>query len=361
VVVSASPINLNSSVDSKSKVELSALKENTKLLNYFYKLAPDEDYDGKYFPDYYGGSYIEENGQLIIMLKNGQGKAKVESIINNVNFVSCNYSYAELVNSLNFINERISQLKNDDRIKWFSGMELDDKGNTLIVYMRKLNDESIKWFRNNVADKPYIKLKKQVQEPVDEVNYSGQGVSTSSAYFSGAFRVIRYTTTGARYGFITCAHGNDLFDTVFGYDGASIGTVQLRQYAGNMDASYVEMTNSSNFTNVIYGSPYTLNNENDDLYYPTVGSVVWLHGRSNLSSSGIVQSTNISYTINGIAFSGLYGANYTSASGDSGGLICSSPVNYACNPTGIHKGTYNGMRVFTSAIKVINGFYFLRY
>ena len=69
IFVSASTSENYYSNSLRAEKELESLKANTKLLNYFYELAPDEDYDGKYFPDYYGGSYIRDDGSLVIMLK----------------------------------------------------------------------------------------------------------------------------------------------------------------------------------------------------------------------------------------------------------------------------------------------------
>lgn len=146
-------------------------------------------------------------------------------------------------------------MNEDERVKWFGSMTLNDKANVLQIYMREYTPESIKWFKDNVSNKPFIKFLKQEQEPIEDVNYSGQGVSSNYYIFSAAFRVIRYTSNGPKYGFITCAHSNNLFQTINGYDGNAIGTVQLKQYGGNIDASYVEMSSSSDFSNVIHGSP----------------------------------------------------------------------------------------------------------
>ncbi len=346
----------------RKEKELLSLKENTKLLNYFYEQKPDDEYDGKYFPDYYGGSYIENDGSLVIMIKDNQGKDIISNIIDSASFVSCNYSYSEIVKTLNFINKKIKELKNDPYSKYFSGLVLNDKENTLTVYIKELSFEKERWFKEKVSNKAFLRFASIQIEPQDHINYSGQGIETDTGILlSGAFRVKRSTVTGMKYGFITCGHGNSLFQNIKGADGITIGSVQLRQYSGSIDASYVQMSNSTYFSNNIHGSPYTLNNENDDLYYPTVGQGVWIHARMHLNDAGLIQSTNVSYSINGSTFSGLYGANYPCTNGDSGGLICSSAVNQSCNPTGVHKGIYNGMSIFTSAVKIVNNWYFMRY
>ena len=141
-----------------------------------------------------------------------------------------------------------------------------------------------------------------------------------------------------------------------------IGSVQLRNYSGSIDASYVQMSNSSNYSNVMHGSPYTLNNENDDLFYPVYNQIVGIFARHHQNDYGVVNSTNYSHTADGITLSGVYKATYPRAGGDSGGLIASSPVDFHCNPCGIHHGcASNGNAVFTGAIKVINYFHFVRY
>ncbi len=349
---------------SRNEIEWQSVKENTDLLNYFYELNPDKDYDGKYFPDYYGGSLIDSDGGLIVMLTDNSGKEVVNSFVHNVKFVSCEYSYSELVQTINSINAKFARLGADDVHKnLLVEMSLLDKDNVIEVVLRDNSNKTIKWFTENISNKPYLRFEKIQKEPGLDMNYSGQDISTSSGtLLSSAFRVKRYTDSGLKYGFITCAHGNSLFQTIKGADGSIIGTVQLRNHSGNMDASYVQMSSSSNYSNVMHGSPYTLNDENDDLFYPVYNQVVGIFARHHQNDYGVVNCTNYSHTVEGVTLSGIYKATYPRSGGDSGGLIASSPVNYHCNPGGIHRGyASNGNAVFTSATKVINYFYFMRY
>ena len=39
-----------------------------------------------------------------------------------------------------------------------------------------------------------------------------------------------------------------------------VGRIKLRELYGAVDAAYAQMSSSSDYSNVIYGSPYTLNN-----------------------------------------------------------------------------------------------------
>lgn len=349
---------------SRSEIEWQSVKENTDLLNYFYELNPDKDYDGKYFPDYYGGSLINDDGSLVVMLTDDSGKEVVNLFVHNAKFMKCKYSYSELVQTINLINAKFAKLNsNDVHKKLLVEMSLLDKDNLIKVVLRDNSSKSIKWFTDNISSKPYLRFEIIQNEPGLDMNYSGQDISINGgALLSSAFRVRRNTDSGLKYGFITCAHGNSLFETINGADGSIIGSVQLRNYSGNMDVSYVQMSSSSNYSNVMHGSPYTLNNENDDLFYPVYNQVVGIFARHHQNDYGVVNSTNYSHTVDGVTLSGLYKATYPRSGGDSGGLIASSPVNYYCNPGGIHHGhDTNGNAIFTSAKKVVNHFYFTRY
>lgn len=44
-----------------------------------------------------------------------------------------------------------------------------------------------------------------------------------------------------------------------------VGRIKLRELYGAVDAAYAQMSSSSDYSNVIYGSPYTLNNT--EYYY----------------------------------------------------------------------------------------------
>lgn len=127
--------------------------------------------------------------------------------------------------------------------------------------------------------------------------------------------------------------------------------------------SYVQMSSKSDFSNTITGSSYTLKSTNDDINTPVVGQYAYIFARNHKNKGGKIESTKVSFKYNGTTFSGMTGANYESSSGDSGGLITATPssTNLTCKPLGVHKGTFEGYKVFTSAANVVNYWHMNRY
>lgn len=78
---------------------------------------------------------------------------------------------------------------------------------------------------------------------------------------------------------------------------------------------------------------------------------------------GHIQSTNVSFTDNRAVYqTGMIGADYTSAPGDSGGLLFGDiHIDNSCGVMGIHKGYANGYRVFTPYEKITGALNIYRY
>lgn len=109
--------------------------------------AEAEGNDHNVYPDYYGGSFIERNGTLKILLKGDSLSAvnHIKSIYNDdiVRYGLCKYSYTELCNVLDGIDQA---LKNADSSikKNISAYGIDDGANRVIVYLLDCSDSSIK-------------------------------------------------------------------------------------------------------------------------------------------------------------------------------------------------------------------------
>ncbi len=360
--------------ESFAQKQRESAKENTNLINYFvenYNNTNRSNFEIEdSFPDYYGGSYINTSGELVVLVtENGlRSRGNLEVISNIANdpiIESCKYAYIELNSVMDSIMTNLIELR-EAKTSYAEQVEcwaIDDEKNCIYVYLKECDDEVIEWFKRDISNSDSIVFKQSNGVSEDEVNYSGQGVfRVGPIYFSAAFRVRRSTDDGFKYGFITCAHGNSLESTIYDDNNNYLGTVKLRRYGGAYDVSYVEMNSSTDFLNTITSTPYTLRGTNDYICYPTSGDTVYLYARYNKGSSGTVTSTNVSFIDgNGVSFSGLVGSNYQSQNGDSGGLISTGATDYGCDLYGVHRGRYQEYKVFTSAYKVVNLWYLNRY
>ena len=328
------------------------------------------------YPDYYAGSYIDDDGKLAVMLTDNSPEirqALTDAAGNSaVRFESATYSYEELTQMANVIYEKMKEnqlSKKDgthqpnicDDIRY--AMLLDDQ-NVISVNIHGLTEEKIQSFKNEILDSSAIVF----ENTNDSFQYlagtaPGQKIQNNWYTFSAAFRVHRYTTSGEESGFLTCAHANNNVNTVIqSASGSRMGTVQLRRIGGAYDLAYVKLDSGSAMTNIINNTYYTLTGDNDHIATPTLNKFVVLYGATSGSTSGYIKSTNyIGAGADGVAFSGLIAASFNSQSGDSGGLICSDKNGYGFNTMGILCGKTSQYSVFTSAIKAVNLWYLTRY
>lgn len=343
------------------------------------------------YPDYYAGSYIDNDGKLAVMLTENAPEIRqtLSAAAGNsaVRFESAQYSYEELTQIMNLINSKIEknlQSKKDGTHQpnfcdSITGAALYDDKNIIEVYIKDLNITKVQSFQNNILNSNAIVLK-ETPGPTDETALNDPA-STAPGRQIGvplidgmeinilttAFRVKRSTNTGVEQGFLTCGHGdnNKIGTSVYSRQNqiitGTLGTIQLHREAGAYDLSYVSLKSGSSVSNIIAGTNYSLGPSNDYIDTPTTGKAVVLYGSTTKCTSGTIKSINETFVYNSINYTGMIGANYNNIKGDSGGLVCSNRNNYTYYAMGIHRGNANGHSVFTSAKKAVNLWYLNRY
>ena len=364
-----------------------SIHKNNIILNYFIQESGHpKDVSGLYYPDYYGGSFITEDGDLEVMLTNKDGEKQINRIVNDIKYSYCQHSYASLVGMINTIRDRINKYKKSEigYSRDYTSATLEDKNNIIVVAFKNLNPDKEKWFRQYIANVDYILFQNVLCDNQNTSLYSGQGIqhfpiSNNMVYTvnsSSAFRFRHYTNAGWKYGFITCGHGfavnNKVYDTNYANiipiieQGISeIGTVKNVKCYGNMDAALVEMNDIYDYSNTINNSPYTLTSTNDDLCHPVCNQYVYFYGRNHSADFGQVVSTSYSGEWEGISFYDLVKTTNSLSFGDSGGLLCTTQTNYSSDLVGVAKGiettNNNVYSVFTKAYNIINTWFLWRY
>lgn len=107
--------------------------------------------------NYYGGTYLD-GGTQVILLTDLSGIDEYADFGDNVRFEQCRYTYAELTGTMNTINETLPPMIRrhngaaEDMVSW----GINDKDNCIIVSIYNMDDDKVKWFRNNVCDKDYL-------------------------------------------------------------------------------------------------------------------------------------------------------------------------------------------------------------
>lgn len=274
------------------------------------------------YPDYYGGAYIDDSGDLVVYVySDADSKSTARQDLSQVmgtaslTVKEAQFSYNELTSVMDKLN-RYVKANNDSDSNGFSLFYLSDKDNRIIVELTDLNEENIKRFKENVMDSPIIEFNQSKGEMKPEINMNpGQSITTVGSGSMG-YRARR----NGRNGFVSAGHMGSLNDTV-SVNGVNIGTITARQASGSVEATFIEVTNSNYTpTNTINGTSNTLSTTTSR---PGVGTVINKCGASTGSTSGKILSTNATITVNGVTYTDITTADYSSAGGDSGGIVYS--------------------------------------
>lgn len=303
----------------------------------------------KLYPDYYGGSYINDNGQLVVYVTDETARPEVLSDNTDVIYKPCTYSYNELVSVMDDLNDYKFSNSDDSIANNFNEFGLYDSENCVIVKLDELSEERIQEFKEKVSDSDAIEFE-QGNGPINtEVNVTaGSAISYSGGSASVGYRVKRGNTVG----FVTAGHAANSVGKSIQYNGTTFATCQVTQQRGNADAGFCAITNSSYTpTNTLSGTSNTLSTTISE---PGVGTVINKIGRSTGHTSGKILSTNVTATFtSGATISNLTTADYTSAPGDSGCVVYSYISSTNTRLTlGIHTGAGGNTRYFTKANEI---------
>lgn len=110
------------------------------------------------YPDFYGGSYIDYDGNLVILIKEGyEGDASdlLGTNVDNVVIKNCKYSYNELLNVLNLIRKKAEE-KNEILFKTTSMYGIDEESNSVNVVLYDKEQRLIDLFKAKIANSPVL-------------------------------------------------------------------------------------------------------------------------------------------------------------------------------------------------------------
>ena len=108
--VATSEIKQEKTFHSKILHSENARETYEKLLGYFQKSQTRSEFGDKY-PDFYGGSFINSYGELVVLYKsNDKNLLKIRSVqsyfkSDSIKYVSCDFSFNELTEAIDVINK----------------------------------------------------------------------------------------------------------------------------------------------------------------------------------------------------------------------------------------------------------------
>lgn len=162
--------NSNSNSDNNS-IEENSIKQNNqvalelhdKLMNHFSIDWMERESDPDLYPDYYGGSFIDNNGVFVIAVT--QNTENVKELLkkaletDNFKIESVHYSYKEMLRVMDSIdNFLVSSSVSDDHIvlTHFAGAYPDVMENRVKVLLTEVNQNVVNSFKRDVTNSQLV-------------------------------------------------------------------------------------------------------------------------------------------------------------------------------------------------------------
>jgi len=324
--------------DNKNDTQVIICEGDIGIQNVLYKVGLKTVDDSKksltvneIYTDDFGGAFIDDDGQLIILLTENSKSFKnisYKSVTTEKLFQSqkgtqkilikpAKFSEKELMFVNDYLVERMSQLN-------IFSVGVDTAHNSLEIGIES-NDNVFKIEEKIKSDvlRDCIIANKNVDEMLSFLYLKSGDIPVLTANVSGGSTIRiqgknQYSTASVGYpkksGFITCGHhGLPVGSEVYNNNNSSsvvIGIVKAVKMNGSDDSSYVEFTPGHGFYSSI---PYNVSSN-----YPLVGSGISQVGYSG-SYDAIVLELNYSYYSNGITWKNLIRTSAPTQMGDSGG------------------------------------------
>lgn len=301
------------------------------------------------YPDYYGGTYIDENKNLVISVTSTDksvlaGFANIIDI-KNVIFQEVEYSYSTLIAERNNIAKIMLESNRSGVASTITGVGISPKHNSVNLYssIPKDSPESVtNQVKQSVSSFENIIIIPDHHEdiPVDTIQPGSYIKSQAIGGWKARSVGFWARNSSGDLGFVTAPHGTISYNTAI-YNSANtvIGMAETPYYSGSVDAVFVRRINSD------FSASRTLANSNISFASGTyiilpVGATTYSSGQKSNYQTGVVG--DISY----VTSYGIYNAVLTSAlcqEGDSGGPVVGySNTNYRYELAGIITGSTSG-------------------
>ena len=120
------------------------------------------------YPNFFGGVYIDENGNLVILIFSAHGDTSVEALMDAFSMEGVSFRFVAFpVSYLESLNEKLieiippfgisSCIYTENITSW----GIDDRANRVFVGLEILNDEKIAGFREHVHDSLAISFRQE--------------------------------------------------------------------------------------------------------------------------------------------------------------------------------------------------------
>lgn len=304
-------------------IQESACEAYDELMNSFPQSRSTGE---KVYPDYYGGSYINDFGQLVMYVTDTTNTPAVlsDNDSSTVIYQQCDYSYSELNDLMDILNSYKLQNPDDSIAQNFNHYALLDAENRIEVSLDDYSETRIQEFKENVSASDAI-IFAEAEAPMEKYALNPGGKVSSHSYgdyYSVGSIGYRATRNGKK-GIVTAGHVIGANKSLYQGVGESvIGTclVSVEDNA-SYDAAFCEITDTSSLSNTLYGTSNVLSTTISE---PGVGTLVNKIGSSTGHTSGKITSINATITYSdGTTLTNMTEVALGSEGGDSGGIFYS--------------------------------------
>ncbi|MCM1141396.1 MAG: S1 family peptidase [Muribaculum sp.] len=290
------------------------------LLNSFGSTSRSAE---KEYPSWYGGCFVNDNDQLVILTTDLKNKPSSE--IPNTVLEECTYSYNELSKIVEEIRE--ASIKSEDF--FFSNISIfgiETPTNSVSVGLRYLSDDLITEFKNKICSHPAISFVECGEIKLTSSLLTDGGKIINKSKGSGASMGYRAKTSDGKIGIVTAGHFIAKDQILASSSGVEVGKcLYSRDRDGLLDAAFCEVTNKD----------YTPSNEisfmtdaakdtlSIDLAQPPTGYTINMVGAESKRVSGTVYAESKDVVLNGTKkiLSDAILMSCLPKDGDSGGIV----------------------------------------
>ncbi len=342
------------------KVYNEMLEAFSRESNQTYSLSSKNT--GQNYPEYYGGAYIDEKGELVVLVteKTNTINSKVRQATGSSSIVTtelCNVSYNEMCYVIDFLSDKIDVLESQ-------GVTIDTIGDDImngkvVISIVDWNYEKEEKVRDLIDCDFLSFVNSKGAENTSSTVGGGYGISSDSGTSTAGFAAT-YSNGGA-VGLVVAGHAFPNFGDYAYYNGNYIGFVweTACYYESTADVSFITPDSDVNITAVLKNNGRVMSGSTLDI---PVNTTVYMYGNRSSLQSGKVTATNmtISYSNSGCRFKKQVRATYSSQAGDSGAPILFYDGNYDGNSCyliyGIHSGhnTSLGVSYFSPYKNIVN-------
>lgn len=151
------------SVTANSEDNPSAMDLHEKLMISFSEDWMERESDPNLYPDFYGGSFIDNNGTFVITVT-GNREQHIKQLIDilgtdNFNVESVKYSYKQMMQEMDRIDAFLIDTtipENHPVMTHFAGAYPDVMENSVKVILTVVNKEITDAFRNDISNSPLV-------------------------------------------------------------------------------------------------------------------------------------------------------------------------------------------------------------